>query len=133
MCEKLCDLSIERLLYREVSGVVTLLYQLLDLMLQYLGSRLRFLAFRYLILVVHRSTLLQKPNLKRKDGLFAGVGDYLDLDVKCARVVVEVSFVDAEEQCAVAGGGEFAGRSDVDKIVVVVTDDGDERTGRDIL
>ena len=65
--------------------------------------------------------------------LSAIIRDDLDLDVVCAGVVVEVAFVDAEEEGSVAGGGEFAFGTDIDKIVVVVADDGDQGAGCDVF
>ena len=41
-----------------------------------------------------------------------------------AGIVVELSFVDAQKQSAVAGGDEFARCADKDKFVVVVADYG---------
>src|SRR5205085_7987016 len=53
-----------------------------------------------------------------------------DDDIVRACVVAQVAFVDAEKEHAVALRDELSFAADEDKIVVVVTDDGDERARR---
>src|SRR5437899_3216206 len=66
-------------------------------------------------------------------GLLIAVRQDLDLYVVEAGIVVEVAFVDAEKQGTVAGGGEFAFGADVDEIVIVVADDGNQGSGSNVF
>ena len=49
---------------------------------------------------------------------------YLDLYVKGSAVVVKVAFVETEEKCSVALGGELTGGTDINEVVVVVANHG---------
>ena len=61
------------------------------------------------------------------------VGDDLNLDVERPRVVIEVSFVNTEEESSVSCCGKFSRCSDINEIVIVVTYNGDQRPCRNIF